>query len=1316
MLAPRLTHESAHIASRNSWFGLLKEAVALRSSRRAVLAALALVAAVASAGVGSQPSPARPAADKAGQPEPKDAANDVPKPDEVVRRLATRSADWLAPPKALRTLEYDFLLGSDFTAIKVSRGEKRRSSVWMGATLHAGFHTLVQDPEKFDIAIEPQAGGKTLRIIARLKNQKGSFRIEAGNGVENSWRGYFSHGANETTLIVDAERFVPLAERTGATTIRYADWLEPNAGRWAPRRIDVMNSDMHYRMHFDWLGNSVWLLRNSESIGPERTNELTRTRNVRINGQAIAAPPPTAAEAKSRKAAAELIAMLDHNRPWLDSGPTGAGWRPSFRTLSYTFHTIREDVREACTIDRDGEAVFEVTHDGLGKMKGQLGNRRLALNTKQSAFSRRGARFARIDTRPERGRDQPSDLAYRHYARIGCQLDLPLFRYRERLATAGVAIADGTWAGRPCRVATVTNLAGLDLGYGTMLGFTSWSYVHHIYPSKEVLYIDAERNVPLHETLVSARGEPTFEIDFGDYVEVEPGQWAPRSIRIEARDYFTCDYRFRLVAGTHWLLDEVVSWFKPDSKSRGVVEDVRVDGGRELLDEGLRQVERTRSLFNGAGEPDRQVEVATVPFALGQPIRSGPYELRVTLGEKQTVVVAASTNDASAPETVPLLFLDDEHRPRLGASIALAGQGGARRGSVSLRGSSTWQAVRSVAVPVPADAAAARRPLKVVPLRWGEPLDVNIPDARQGEPSGYPHVPPREARTRAWRVRLDRAAENEAARATLDLVSIDGPSEFELDLTVALFGAAGEPVACGHLSTTLKVVSEPVEPRFEIDLGKIRPGSEPRYVAIGVAPGNVFSKPMGSLWATLLDRGGPFETSALLASPDEGCRRAGLATLATSAFERSIHSAYLNDWYWYERRLTDDEPEFRTTHLQPHAESLAQIVKTTTAADLKVSAARLLAYSEAKGAASVLAPLVQDPAQEVREAAAIGLTFLGNNEHLDVLRTILGRPAAKGSPRSSTRLERDAVTALGHQHSDAAVDLLGETLLADLTALHPVPVADGRTELQGRLNQARAVASLLGASGNERSVRWLTSAVDLVNRRPELADHFEPSALAWAMLQFENQTRDRIVAAIETGKAPNAWVYVLAHQNSKNDYVEAVRTMLRRPDLPPGAASTAMSYLRNLDSPDALAALAEMYDRGMLNDHIESRLKLGEALAARGDGRGMADAYQVLVDLESTSQPPADREHRTQRLQRSDRQKQAEAVFEQASPAILAPFLVSKSETASTEAQRVILRLLWKLPELPEPFASLIPRWSTLPDLQVAELARRLRDRDRAAD
>ena len=292
--------------------------------------------------------------------------------------------------------------------------------------------SLMQSPERFAIELKREPGAKTLTLVAKLKDEKGPIRVEAGNGVENSWRGYFSHGARETSIVVDAERLVPLEEQTGGTTVRYSDWQDVGPGKWVPRRIDVLSGSTHYRMNFAWLGDAVWLLRSSESITPEATVPLTRTRNVIANGRHVSAP---VTDAENRSQEARAGDRLDA-RPQ----PPVARRRADRRRLAAALQDPRrtrsipcgEDVRETAEVDRGGEVVVEVAHDGQGKMKDRLGDREIALNTREYASSRRGARFARIHGRPERERDQPFDLALKHYARIGCQLDLPLFRYRER--------------------------------------------------------------------------------------------------------------------------------------------------------------------------------------------------------------------------------------------------------------------------------------------------------------------------------------------------------------------------------------------------------------------------------------------------------------------------------------------------------------------------------------------------------------------------------------------------------------------------------------------------------------------------------------------------------------------------------------------------------------------------------------------------------------------------------------------------------------------------------------------------------------------
>ena len=82
-----------------------------------------------------------------------------------------------------------------------------------------------------------------------------------------------------------------------------------------------------------------------------------------------------------------------------------------------------------------------------------------------------------------------------------------------------------------------------------------------------------------------------------------------------------------------------------------------------------------------------------------------------------------------------------------------------------------------------------------------------------------------------------------------------------------LLGESGEVISTGQCAASLRVEYQPVEKSFEADMGKIREGAQPRFVAIGVAvSGNVISAPMGlavGIWESYL----PFDVVSLLAVP-----------------------------------------------------------------------------------------------------------------------------------------------------------------------------------------------------------------------------------------------------------------------------------------------------------------------------------------------------------------------------------------------------------------------------------------------------------------
>jgi HEAT repeats len=293
----------------------------------------------------------------------------------------------------------------------------------------------------------------------------------------------------------------------------------------------------------------------------------------------------------------------------------------------------------------------------------------------------------------------------------------------------------------------------------------------------------------------------------------------------------------------------------------------------------------------------------------------------------------------------------------------------------------------------------------------------------------------------------------------------------------------------------------------------------------------------------------PFDIAALLSSPDEESRRTGLEELAQRETNRAIQTEFLGDLL--DERFIGDGPYSPDTLLRPLAEVLARIAREPGLADLRADAVRLLAYSEAPGAADVLGTLADDADPQVRDCVAIGLTFLGQSDHLESLRSIVNRPPVEPRPVPqwrAVRLDEDPLIALAHQHSNAAIDILGAALVDDLKGLQLVNADTEKFHLEGRVDRASEICKLLGRAGNPRSVRWLTSADDFLATRPDLAQHFPRHEVAESMLRFPHQAKDRIFDALETGKEAADWVNALRATRDA-DFLPAVRTMLRRQDV-----------------------------------------------------------------------------------------------------------------------------------------------------------------------
>jgi HEAT repeat protein len=240
----------------------------------------------------------------------------------------------------------------------------------------------------------------------------------------------------------------------------------------------------------------------------------------------------------------------------------------------------------------------------------------------------------------------------------------------------------------------------------------------------------------------------------------------------------------------------------------------------------------------------------------------------------------------------------------------------------------------------------------------------------------------------------------------------------------------------------------------------------------------------------------------------------------------------------------------------------------------------------------------------------------------------------------------------------------------------------------------------------------LIAADDLVAGRSDLAEHFPRDELAESMLHFLDQTKDRIADELETGGAAATWASVL-RKSRDSEFLPAIRVMLRRADVTESGKYSAVQYLWNLGTPQAVDTLREVYDRQVMKAEPWYWLRLCEALAACGDGRGLPDAFEVLLDLERPDDPPRDEQKRKDWENARDRKKRdAEAVFDRAAKETLDAFLGGKGNVTSPGERRIVFRLLWRLPELPRPLVHVIPAWTRSPDPELAEMARRLIERE----
>ena len=1238
----------------------------------------------------------------------------------VIDALAEHCSPWVnAPNDQLRSLQYTYTLGNDERRVELVSGVSDvRRGMWYGSTLGTGLHWLLRHPERFDVTLALlESELDRLQLTIRSKPTDERIHLEIGNGISGSWRGYFTHGSDEMTLIVDAERMLPVSEthklgnNPAITTIHYRDWEEIGDDRWIPKLVDVEHDEAVYHMHFAWQGEAAWLLTHAETEYQGSTSATARVSNFVVNDEELIRR--SMEEQRQRESAAGIVrTMLEHNQPWL------AGDLSGLDSLSYTFHTLREDVKEQCVVGDDGTVVMQVTHDGQDKMGERLGERQVALPSGEWARAQREDRFALINAPSEEDRGQSFAAELQHYARIGSQLDLPLFQYDELLTGANVEIEEGEWNGTPCHMATVRSL-GRDvyLGCGTMLGFTSWSYVHHIRPAYETIYIDSERNVPLHETLISSRDNKRFEIDFGDYREIEPGQWAPLSIRVESPGYFTCELKFQLIEGRHWLLSEVDSWFDAENRSRGVVEDVVVGQPSELLDAALEQIEATREVFGGVDDGVSQtIEIPVHPFVLGNRIDVGEMDVVFTIGPRGDLVAHCFTDDDELGP-VSILLLDanrnvlsvggSSHTPSPGDSDGLQAQ-------VSLGHSTGLSSTSSFAAFIGGEAVENETAaVRVDAVGTGAPIPIKVPDQLEGK-------------TRAVSIELN-GTEEDGQVALVGLASQDTGLGFRIDVSVCVFDELGQLVSSGMQQGSLVVRGQVSEEKLTVALSPFDPASA-AHVLVGVNRGSVTHVTHGSRWMMLMDDAPIFDIGDLLAGETPETWWSGISQLGERLSDDSMREEFLHQPDRL-RSIGENRVRRRET-LKPHVQRLVEIVTRTRTqeptfdeqdARLVATATRMIGLAGDHDHAEILLPMLESPAPSVRDSAAVALGLLGRSEGLDRLQAMLAMPREElmesQYATSDGRLiirrwgpADEILMALLGIDTEAAAAVVGEQMLRDLELLE-TRVEDGETQIvSGDPQRLFQMWRLLGVMQQANAIDYLTRSMSWIDERADVAQAMELQPLIISLLDYAEQTQDLLAERIRRGDYDT--IRVLKESRNAH-FIPAAREMMLNEETEAWTFYQGVSYLWNVGTDDAKVVMAELHEQGLPSDQ-RTRLRLCEALAYHGDDRGLTEAFEVLVKACAPEVPPEDAgELRAWQRARDNAREDPVAVFERAETASRIAVAREHLDTVDVATQVACLAILETLRgAMPESVRESLEEWSDSENAEVAASATRLMQRE----
>lgn len=524
---------------------------------------------------------------------------------EIIARFVETNRYWLiGPPPAVHNYSYVLQRIGSTQAFNVENPAKAPRAQRQGVTYSTMLHQLATKSSGFTVRSITDEPGR-LRLTFAFEP---AVRGACGNGVENSWNGYFNLSGDVGYLVLDAERFVPLEAGMGKLTEKFGEFVAVDATHFVPLTISIQKEETHYDWRFRLHEPGLWLFDDGRS--DER--RLAWIENVKINDANATlrvAASSSAAREKAELAGQQILrSFLNANRHWL---------LPSLEQRRGLIYEYRQEAPylERVLFDPEGNlfARLEASKESPDKPTRE----QLWLAGGRKVVGGYGDPYVKIEAATV-----PPDRTIQHFA-MGVALECALTRLaREPDAFWAEILA----AGAPGQYRLVLHpRKNVRLFTGTMLGFTSWAYMHDVAYDRSEIICDAATHRPLTERDFAGKDELKGEFHFEDWLNAVAGT-APGRIRAvipyqkDGKDQsLEMEARFHNALPGVWLLDRVESHFRGNGGgSTGTVSVVSAQAASfapiaEVLAK-LKATEQTLAAIQTAPEGQAEIEAPSVAW------------------------------------------------------------------------------------------------------------------------------------------------------------------------------------------------------------------------------------------------------------------------------------------------------------------------------------------------------------------------------------------------------------------------------------------------------------------------------------------------------------------------------------------------------------------------------------------------------------------------------------------------------------------------------------------------------------------------------